>query len=259
MTWDATTDDGLTFVTMKVRTSIKPDMSNAMDWDDDNFVAATNGSDISDLPSVSDGHRYIQWRAELSTNDPYKTPVLHAVNVSYEYGGETPTLVNSIGNIEFRSQYLYLPNYNLVYEHGATIKNQTEGGFMLLSPPFSISKQEGGGTSLRITAINLTGSERTISGGFSSTVKAYYQDADLVTGGLNFLNLTFSITTGYPTPWKKWFNETCEDAGLAYGTDPGNYYINETGNTVQVIFYGNESKPVNLWLKKSEAKIEVLK
>lgn len=260
MTWDATTDPGLTSVTMKVRTSMNANMSDAMDWED--CPEAKNGQDISDLSSVSDGHRYIQWRAELSTNDQYKTPVLHWVNISYEYGGELPVLVNSSGSIQFNSQYLYLPNYKLVYEHGATIKNQTGGEFMLYPPPISISKDDNGNISLEISSINLTGTAQQVSGAFSSAVKASYQDSALLKGGLNFHNITLNITTSYATAWKKWFNETCEKEALEYDDtdpDPGDYYITQAGNTVQVIFYGNESRPVNLWLKNSEAKIEIMK
>ena len=258
MAWNATTDPGLTSITMKARTSLNASMSDAMDWDDDDFVAVTYGQDISDLPSVSDGHRYIQWRAELRTNDLYETPVLHSVNISYECGGDSPSLVDCSGNIEFNSQYLYLPNYKLIYAHGATIKYQLGcADFMLLAPPITI-KNQSDGTSLKITSVNLTGINRTISGSFSSTVKAYYQDASLVTGGLNFYNLTINITTDYPAAWNDWFNESCENAGLAWGTNPGDYAINETGNTVQVTFYGDESRPVNLWLKKSAALIDNL-
>ncbi len=254
ITWNATVPTG-TNIVMKVRTSMNPGMMDAMPWED--CPEVTNGQDISELASVSDGHRYIQWRAEFATFMPARTPVLHSVNISYNYS--KPVLVNASGKIEFDSSYLYLPNYKLIYEHGAIIKKQTEGGFMHLSPPFSITTDEHGNTSLKITAIDLTGSGSSICGAFGSTVKAYYQDADLVTGGLNFLNLTFNITTEYPDVWERWFIKSCEEAGLDYGTDAGDFYTDKTGNTLQVVFYGNESKPVNLWLKKSDARIEIVK
>ncbi|MFZ2071760.1 MAG: hypothetical protein WAV32_09255 [Halobacteriota archaeon] len=126
MAWYETVDED-TNIIMKVRTSINASMLGAMDWKD--CPEVTNGQDISDLSSVSDGHRYIQWRAELVTYDLAKTPVLHSVNISYEYG--IPFLVNSSGSIRYSSQYRNLPNFKLVYEHGAIIKNQTEGEIML--------------------------------------------------------------------------------------------------------------------------------
>jgi len=230
-------------------------MNDAINWDD--CPAVTNETDISDVPSVSDGHRYIQWQADLYTFERSRTPILHFVNLSYEYG--IPTLMNASGNIEFNSKYLYLPNCNLIYEHSAIIKNQSAGEFMLFSPAIAISQGEEGNTAIKISSVNLTGNESSVSGSFSSAINAYYQNSALQTGGLNFNNITLAITTQHLTAWKKWFNETCEEAGLEYGTDAGDYYLNETGNTVNVIFYGNESKPVNVWLKQSEVGIENLK
>jgi hypothetical protein len=56
-----------------------------------------------------------------------------------------------------------------------------------------------------------------------------------------------------------WFNETCKDAGLTHGT-AGDYYFGDPGNnTLHIIFTGNESKPVYLWLKYAEARIEIPK
>lgn len=254
LTYNATIPLG-TDIVIKVRTSMDENMSDAIPWEDCPPVA--NDQDISDSSSVSDGHRYIQWRAGFLTFDPRRTPVLRSINIAYEYG-KRPVLVSSSGCIEFDSQYLYLPNYKLIHAHGATIKNQTGAEFMLLSPPFSISK-EGNVAKLKITSINFIGSEKSVSGKFSSTVKSSYQEAKLVTGGLNYYNLTLNITTDYPTSWRKWFNDTCKEAGLEYGTNPGNYNYNLTGNghPLQIIFYGNASRPVNLWLKRAEAEIKI--
>lgn len=254
ITWDETTPSG-TDIALKVRTSLDANMSDALPWED--CPEVTNGQDISDLPSVSDGHRYIQWRAEFLTWDSSRTTVLHSVNLSYEYG--IPTLINASGSIEFGSQYLYLPNSNLIYEHGAIIKNQSVGEFMLFSPSIQLSQDDDGNTALKISSVNLTGNESSVSGSLSSSVNAYYQSSALQTGGLNFHNITFAITTQHSTAWKKWFNETCKEAGLEYGTDAGDYHMNETGDIVHVIYYGNESNPVNLWLKSSKAEIEILK
>lgn len=132
---------------------------------------------------------------------------------------------------------------------------------MLQSPPISITKQ-GDVTKLIISSTNLTGIERTFSGGFQTSIKPSYRDSALITGGLNFLNLTINITTDYPNVWKQWFNDTCKEAGLEYGTNPGKYFIHGDGtsaNPLQVIFYGNETRPVNVWLKSSEARIEIEK
>lgn len=255
LTYDASIPIG-TDVIVKVRSSLDPNMKNALPWE--KCPPVVSGQAISDLSSVSDGHRYLQWRAELITFNPSRTPVLHAINISYEYG-KLPVLASSSGCIEFNSRYLYLPNFKLIYAHGATIRNQTAGGnFLIFAPPISVSKQ-GNLTSLKVTDIGLTGGNRTISGGLSSTIHASYDDAALVTDGLIFYNLTLSVTTRYPTAWENWFNETCKEAGLTWGTAPGNYYIRRDGSTRQLIFYGDESRPTSLWLKKSAAQIGIEK
>ena len=86
---------------------------------------------------------------------------------------------------------------------------------------------------------------------------ASYDDAALVTDGLIFYNLTFNVTSQYPTAWENWFNVTCKDAGLTWGTAPGNYYIRRNGPTRQLTFYGDESNLLSLWLKKSAAQVEI--
>jgi len=91
---------------------------------------------------------------------------------------------------------------------------------------------------------------------FSSAVKVSYRNTGVVVGGLDFHNLSFNITTAYPTAWSRWFNKTCKAAGLA----PEENKIIGSGTAAQplsIVFYGNESRPVNLWLKESKVEIEV--
>jgi hypothetical protein len=241
-----------TDIVVKVRTSMYPDMRDAVPWED--CPPAANGTGISDLYSVSDGHRYIQWLAELLTFDPQRTPELNWVNITYDCG--EPELVRTSGMIEFASQYLYYPDYQLIYAHGATMRKQQDGSFMLFEPPLFI-QSTANGTQLSITAFNLIGCERAISGRVSATVQASYQDATLLKRDLNYANVTLKLTTGYPDAWARWFNETCREAGLAFGTAPGEYATNQTGDTLQITFYGNESKPVKLWLKRANVRIEL--
>jgi len=68
-------------MTMKVRTSNASDMTGATGWA--SCPPVTSGDDISALSSVTDGHRYIQYRAELATSDSEETPVLHDVTITY--------------------------------------------------------------------------------------------------------------------------------------------------------------------------------
>jgi len=261
MMWGEEMPSG-TNIALKVRTSMNASMTDALPWE--YCPEVTKGQNIADLPSVSDGHQYIQWRAELVTMDRSRTPTLTWVNISYEYG--LPILMNASGNIEFGSQYLYHPDYKLIYEHGAIINEPSQGKeFMLLPPPIIIAQDANNCTSLKISALNLTGNESSTSGAFSSSIDAYYQSSALrkgsSTGGLPYHNLTLALTTEHLTAWQDWFNDTCKDAGLTYSmTTAGDYYFDgPRNNTLNVIFTGNESKPVYLWLKYAEARIEIPK
>jgi len=91
MAWSGTLN-GQT-INVRVRTSSNADMTGATAWDSCPIV--TSGQDISTLSSVTDGHRYIQYRAELSTSDAYRTPVLHEVTITY-ISNQPPT-VEAVG------------------------------------------------------------------------------------------------------------------------------------------------------------------
>lgn len=76
-------DSGVQTVSMKVRTSNSADMSGATDWASCSTV--TKNQDISALSSVTNGHRYIQYQATLSTANTLITPTLNDVKITYSY------------------------------------------------------------------------------------------------------------------------------------------------------------------------------
>jgi len=261
ISWNATTPSG-TFIIMKVRTSPDEDMSGATPWPE--CLPVKNGADISDLPSVSNGHRYVQWRAELYTYERSRTPVLHSVCINYSWG--KPVIATCSGSIEFNSSYFYAPNFVLTYAHGGTTKSQRQGkSFMLLPPPISIARN-GNTTDISITAVDLIGNTRFVSGLPTHTIKITNGSSDLLAGGLEFNNITLNFYTAHPEAWYDWFNRTCEKAGLNWSKPPVNwskapvYYINDSATgRLQVVFYGNETYPIRLWLKRErvEVKIEI--
>jgi hypothetical protein len=65
-------------------------MGNAVPW----YLCtnATNGQDISSLPSVTDGHRYIQYRAELETDSVDYSAVLHKITIEYDVDSTAPRI-----------------------------------------------------------------------------------------------------------------------------------------------------------------------
>src|SRR6056297_516619 len=73
-------------VTVYVRTATTSDMSTAPDWSTCDPV--TSGNDISGNNCVTDGHRYVQYRAVLSSSAANDIPEIKDINISY-YGNGT--------------------------------------------------------------------------------------------------------------------------------------------------------------------------
>ena len=259
MTWDATTD-AYTPLVMKVRTSRSSVMEgNASLWD--NCPAVANGTDVSGLSSAFDGHRYVQYRAELSTYDTSRSPVLRSARINYSSAnpeGGTPVVDMSTGIIKFKSSYLYYPNQELVYEHGAVIQSQGKGekrtGFVLHRPPITISNESGIPT-LRISMVDLTGANYTYAGSTTTSVENTYSDYGSTAGTISFDNLTLNLTTEYPTIWGNWFNKTLEETTLI---TPYHYTVsvNESAKNVVVEFYGH-GDGVELYLEKTAVAVEI--
>lgn len=252
MTWDADTDE-YTPIVMKVRTSVSPDMEgNATLWE--NCPAVANGQVISDLSSAFDWHRYIQYRAELSTYEATMTPELYSVRINYssaDPAGGSPTVAESSGIIRFNSNYFYYPNQEIAYEHGALIKWQPEGGFMLHPPPINITSESGVST-IEISMVDLTGAECSYSGATTISVENIYKDYDSFSN--KFDNLTLNLTTAYPPIWDKWFNNELEESGL--DAPDYNVSVNATAKTVSVEFYGH-GDGVELHLEKTVIEVKI--
>jgi hypothetical protein len=75
---------------IKVRTDIDSLMTGAVPWH--LCTSVTNGQDISSLPSVTDGHRYIQYRAEFETDSVDYSAVLSRITIKYEVDSTAPRI-----------------------------------------------------------------------------------------------------------------------------------------------------------------------
>jgi len=270
MTWDATTSE-YTSLVLKVRTSISPNMTGAALWE--NCPAVANGQDISELSSAFDRHRYIQYRAELFTYEPATTPVLDWVRINYSShclageGGGGGIVDSATGIIKFRSSYIYYPNQEVVYEHGAVIRAQTvdnvKRGFVITDPPIMIGTDNATGAPLlQISMIDLTGSNYSYAGSRSSSVETSSDndDGDAYThlaGTIAFENLSLSLTTAYPSIWSSWFNEKLAESGLNAPDDYKPPEINESAGTVVVAFYGQPGVGVLLYEEKTKIAVDI--
>ncbi len=68
-------------ITMKARSSANSDMSGATAWG--SCTNITNGANLSTGGCVTNGHRYIQYQATLSTANTAVTPTLDSVTINY--------------------------------------------------------------------------------------------------------------------------------------------------------------------------------
>jgi len=255
MTWDATLNSDLV---MKVRTDWNESMAYATPWDDCPELESDDGENEIELPGVGSvspaAHRYIQYRAELSTDDDTETPVLQQFKVNYSFPAQIPVLANATGSIKFRSNYLHYPNQEIVYEHGAVIKYQSEGGFMLQEPPIIIAN-ESGIPAIKISLVDLTGANYSYSGSITTSVKNKFKSYELLADGLKYPDLSINISTEYPSVWGDWFNKTFAETTL---TTPHDYNVsvNATAKTVAVELYGHE-QGVELYLERTEVEVEI--
>jgi hypothetical protein len=253
MTWEAALNKQ--DLVMKVRTDWNASMAYATPWDKCPGLLSVVGENKIDLSSVSSvspaAHRYIQYRAELSTVDDTETPALTRTKVNYSFPAQSPILADASGSIKFNSNYLYYPNQEIVYEHGAVIKYQKEGGFMLQSPPIIITNKSGI-PAIRISMVDLTGANYSYSGAMTTSVKNTYQNYNLLTDRLRYPNLTLNLTTEYPSVWGSWFTKKFEESGL----DESFFDVNVTAKNVEVNLYGYD-KGVELYLEKTMVEVEI--
>ncbi|MBT4849461.1 hypothetical protein HON36_01275 [Candidatus Parcubacteria bacterium] len=80
LSWSSTEPSG-TGITMKVRTDSSSDMSGATAWA--SCTTVTSGADITSNGCVTDGHRYVQYQATLTTTESSNTPQLEDVSIQY--------------------------------------------------------------------------------------------------------------------------------------------------------------------------------
>ena len=248
-----------TRIVLKVRTDMFPDMKHAKNWSDCPAIESRNGfntKNLREIASVSKGHQYVQYRAELSTWDPDLTPTLLNVSISYNASQPEVVLAGSSGSISFTSNHFYLPKHTLSYESGAVIKKQQDNEFVLGN--FSIAADKGSSTTgIRVSLVDLTGTSIPAHSGQPTTIiKVYRDDYEPISDSFYYPNLTLSITTNYTHAWSEWLNKTLDTAGLVRGSDYEYYPPTPPTNSVRYIFYSHD-EGVKLYLEKTTLQVRI--
>jgi hypothetical protein len=237
-----------------------PDMRHAKEWYDCPEIESQNGTNIVSLAgisSVSNGHRYIQFRADLRTWDPNISPTLYNnVTINVSSPAEPITLGNASGTISFTSSYHYHPNLVLSYSNGGVLQSQAEGGFVVnpdrLQQHFEFANLSGR-PQAKISLVDLTGANTTFSGPSAAFVRLYRSSSATITNPFYYPNLTITLTSAnptVPTVYRRWFRESLSQAGLQEGEDY-EVQVNATTKTVTVTLKGH-AEGVELYLERME-------
>ncbi len=166
------------------------------------------------------------------------------MRVNWTHAGEE-TILRSSGNLSLRAYNRYFEEQTIIYEHGSILLEQDEGEVMRARPPISI-EEIGGDYRIRLTMVDLMGSERDIGGrgtvGVTSELVSSFRNSYDDPG-----NFSFELTTAYPEVWRRYFeNETDLPAD--------NVGIN--GNTVELNF--DEEHVYELDIVRARIEVELI-
>lgn len=234
-------------IILKVRTDMYPEMrtATATEWNKcyglESGKNGLNSFPLPDLYTVSNGHRYVQFRAELKTENSQETPKL--INVSIHYKRENVTLAQSAGIIRYNSSYHYLPDYAITYENGAVMKRQEKENGELVQGPFNLIPKDVSNNSMGInlTLVNLTGAGVSGIAGEFAPIRLHLMNRERVSDSLYYPNLTILINSSCPRACGNWFNKTFKK------TLNASYYNvrvndNDTAGTVELDFHAHGIK-----------------
>ncbi|MEF8873447.1 MAG: hypothetical protein V5A88_02115 [Candidatus Thermoplasmatota archaeon] len=148
------------------------------------------------------------------------------MRVNWTEEGEE-TILRSTGNLSLQARNRYFEGQTIIYEHGAILLEQDEGEVMRARPPISI-EEIGGDYRIRLTMVDLVGSERDIGGrgtvGVTTELVSSFRNSYENPG-----NFSFELTTAYPEAWTRHFENE---------TDAPNVISN--GNTITLDFEGHD-------------------
>ena len=128
--WGADVPAGSSLV-IRVRSGNQPKMIDEIEWKDCPILLTNEHMDIERLSSVTDGARYVQYRAEFISDDGDVTPTFEDVSVTYEgYPLDAKELISSAFNTGMKKNMIA----RLIWEE--TVHEGTDGvGIQMRSAP----------------------------------------------------------------------------------------------------------------------------
>ena len=153
----------------------------------------------------------------------------------------------SVGQIKFSSGNSYYVRQQYIYESGALILNQDNGGSMLIGKPIFLADYDG----VYFTVINVTTSESKSSVGGYGTYPIHMEfiKSQNIIGIKNVTQVT--VISNYPNAWYTAFRNTLKSSINPYDEN----MVHMSGNRVYIDFSSN--KPSNFDLKYVEVYAQV--
>lgn len=256
-TWETRIPSADTQIIMRIRSGMFPNMTQAKPWHECPELESIDGTNtvaLATVSSVSNGHRYLQYRADLKTWDPNTSPTLNnGITVEYTSPPDPVTLANASGTITFTSNYNYHNNLELSYLSGAAIQWQKEGGFIANAERFQqyfAFTNASGTPQVNLSLIDLQGTNSSLSGVPAGYVRLLRLNSETLADPFYYPHLRLEVASDHPTIWANWFNQTLECSGL---TSPDDYAVrvNTTTNTVEVTLDGHETG-IKLYMERME-------
>jgi hypothetical protein len=209
-----------------------------------------------DIPVISPGKS----SGALSVNYNDYDMWVDACNWSGDPHYHSGSNLTDLGSISYRSCNNYYMNQLFDYENGALILVQEDRSLMKLTPAIRIQRTNAPNISVTITAIEITGSPRTISSnGIDDVQLTADSSTRLFPSDLSVAYVNITVSTKHPEIWARYFNTTADGAGL----DSSEYDVSVNGSYVLFILRGAgavDSNDITLRVRKStiEARLDVI-
>ena len=117
-------DNSIWKLALKARSSSSADMSTAAFWSDCPYL--TKNTDLTSYSSITDSHRYIQYKAEFSTADLNQIPRLEDITLNYKKYPAAQTLTSSAYNTTQATNMLKKISWTESLPSGTDIKFQLQ-------------------------------------------------------------------------------------------------------------------------------------
>lgn len=141
------------------------------------------------------------------------TPYTSTVSIYNTTSSTNPLSITSMGCIKFTSQNRYYINQNFIYESGAMFVEQSENTTMRIEPDFNITNNK-----ITLTFITIVGSNSTITGAGTQTVRLKMAFCETTTYTWSSENITINITSERSSAWKSFFERKFSTQNISSGS-----------------------------------------